>query len=66
MNTLYKESKFIFDSHNMKLIEGKLPTKKGQLCKGENQENKKMEIVFYYTASEENPYVYYWGWSDDT
>lgn len=57
------KSKFIWDSYNMKLIEGKLPTKDGQLFKGENQEGNKMEMAHCYTGPNDSPYVPYWGWS---
>ena len=60
-----KKSKFIWDSHHMKLIAGRLPTRDGQLWKGENQEGMKMEMAHCYTGPHDNPYVPYWGWSDE-
>lgn len=60
----HSKSKFVWDSHNMELIEGKLPTKDGQLWKGENQHGVKMEMAHCDTGPNDCPYVPYWGWSD--
>ena len=60
---IHKQSKFIWDAHNMKLVEGKLPNRDNQCWKGEDLNGAKVEIAYCYTGSEDNPYVCYWGWS---
>lgn len=61
----HKKSKYVWDSHNMVLISGKLPTRDGQLWKGENQDGEKMEMAHCYTGPNDDPHVPYWGWSDE-
>jgi hypothetical protein len=59
----HEKSKFVWDSHVMTLIEGNLPTKDGQLFKGENQAGVKMEMA-HCECGNDSPHVPYWGWSD--
>lgn len=56
---IHQQSKFVFDSHSMTLVEGKLPTKDGQLWKGENHDGEKMEMAGN-SGGDPTPY---WGWS---
>ena len=59
----YKESKFLFNSETFELLEGKFPTKDGQLWKGEDHNGDKME--FAGNSREPNNPTAYWGWSND-
>lgn len=62
MKTKHPQSKFRFDPHNMRIVEGKGPTKDGQLVKGETLEGSKMELVG--TLDDQGmDWVAYWSWS---
>ena len=55
----FKESKFVFDAKRMELVAGKLPTKDGQLWKGETTEGEKME----FAGNSDGDPTPYWEWS---
>ena len=55
----FKKSKFVFDAKRMELVAGKLPTKDGQLWKGETTEGGKME----FAGNSDGDPTPYWGWS---
>lgn len=59
----HKQSKFVY-AYNKKgnyfeIIEGKAPTKDGQLWKGESETGEKMELA----GNTNGDPIPYWGWS---
>jgi len=63
----YKQSRFVFDVETMTVVEGKAPTKDGQLWKGETTTGRKMELAGQTEHKFFNPDaqpVAYDGWSN--
>lgn len=54
--------KFVWDARKMELVEGKGPTRDGQLVKGVDLKGNPMELVGFKDEGDLK-LVCYWGWS---
>lgn len=59
----HAKSKFVWDAEKMRLVSGRLPTKKGQIVKGEDLRGRKMVLVGCYNIVDGFDVVCHWGWS---